>query len=76
MSFSASYSQDQGLSGDLSLDFIRFSSVPEPGTLALFAVTGFFGVQWYLRRKPVNGKKSTETGEPTEAEPEVAGVPA
>lgn len=28
-------------------------SVPEPGTYALIGVAGFFGLQWYLRRKAV-----------------------
>lgn len=76
LSFSASYSIDQGLGGDLSLDFIRFASIPEPGTLALFGVTGFFGLQWYLRRKPAGSKKTQETEDTNEPEPEVVGVHA
>jgi hypothetical protein len=76
LSFSASYSQDQGLSADLSLDFIRFASVPEPGTIALFAVTGFFGLQWYLRRKPAEPKKTLETDENNVADAELVSVQA
>lgn len=74
LSFSASYSIDQGLGGDLSLDFIRFASVPEPGTIALMGLTGFFGLQWYLRRKQVSSKKKTETSETNEPEIEAACV--
>lgn len=75
LSFSASYTIDQGLSGDLSLDFIRFASVPEPGIMALFGVTGFFGLQWYLRRKP-SGVKAPETTEAGDPEPVTAAVVA
>lgn len=75
LSFSASYSVDQGLGGDLSLDFIRFASIPEPSTYALLGLTGFFGLQWYLRRKPANANKTEVAGDTNESKLDVAALP-
>ena len=41
--------------------FNFISSVPEPGTVALRGLTGFFGLQWYLRRKPAKVEPKTES---------------
>jgi len=43
-------------------------AVPEPGTYALLGVTGFFGLQWYLRRKKATVKQE-ETTEKSEEQP-------
>lgn len=62
----------------LEIASINFSVlvVPEPGTIALLGLTGFFGLQWYLRRKNATAKKTIETGQSNETEPVVANVPA
>ncbi|MFT3879885.1 MAG: autotransporter-associated beta strand repeat-containing protein [Gemmatales bacterium] len=44
-------------------------SIPEPGTIALLGLTGFFGLQWYLRRKPAVAKKDDEKGDSETTEP-------
>ena len=46
------------------------TAVPEPSTYALLGLTGFFSLQWDLRRKPADVKNTDEKTEDemTEAE--------
>jgi hypothetical protein len=59
LSFSASYSA-QGLGGDLSLDFIRFTAVPELSTYLALGLTFLLGGACYVLRY---GKKEKVTSE-------------
>lgn len=43
-------------------------SVPEPSTYAFIGLTGFFGLQWYLRRKGKNDKTPASEKQPQTAE--------
>lgn len=56
--------QNGTISGGDDVVIYNFA-VPEPGTIALLGLTGFFGLQWYLRRKPQNTEAKAEvTGDP------------
>ncbi|HQR07847.1 MAG TPA: autotransporter-associated beta strand repeat-containing protein [Gemmatales bacterium] len=62
------------LNGGNDIVIFNFTAIPEPGTIAFVGLTGFFGLQWYLRRKPAIVQKDGEqsegksTAEPVPAE--------